>query len=192
MKYLFLLIIVFMIPMPLLAGEITSLDQNSEAYRTANRLTQYMSLDQNSEAFDVAKKLTQAGKPEIAEKDEICAVKKPYILVFVSSSMPRYLLKEFAKESFQLTEKELANVDFIIRGIPEMGLNAFRDKINPENKDMFIRVDPFLFSRLNITQVPVVIIDKKYAVGSPTSILSAMRIIDSNEYERLMNEMEHF
>ena len=189
MKYHFLLIIVFMIPMPLLAGEMMSLDQNSEAYRAANRLTQYMSLDQNSEAFDVARKLTQAGKTETVEKDEICAVKKPYILVFVSSSMPRYLLKEFAKESFQLTEKALANVDFIIRGVPEMGLNAFRDQINPENKDMFIRVDPFLFNRLKITQVPVVIIDRKYAIDSPTSISSAMRIIDSNEYERLIHEM---
>lgn len=192
MKYLFLLIIVFMIPMPLLAGEITSLNKNSEAYRAANRLTQYMSLNENSEAFDVARKLTQAGKPETIENDKICAVKKPYILVFVSSSMPKYLLKEFAKESFQLTEKALANVDFIIKGIPEKGLNAFRDQINPENKDMFIRVDPFLFNRLNITQVPVVIIDRKYAVGSPSSISSAMRIIDSNEYEGLINEMEHF
>jgi len=192
MKYLLLLIVVFMIPMPLLAGEITSLDPNTDAYRAANRLSKYMNLNENSEAFRVAKRLTQAGKPETTENDEICAVKKPYILVFVSSSMPRYLLKEFAKESFQLTEKELANVDFIIKGIPEMGLNAFRDQINPEDKDMFIRVDPFLFNRLNITQVPVVIIDRKYAVGSPSSISSAMKIIDSNEYERLIHEMEHF
>ena len=192
MKYHFLLIIVLMIPMRSLAGEITSLDKNSDAYRAANRLSQYMSLDENSKAFDVAKKLTQAGKPETVEKDEICAVKKPYILIFVSSSMPKYLLKEFAKESFQLTEKSLANVDFIIKGIPETGLNAFRDQINPENKDMFIRVDPFLFNRLNITQVPVVIIDRKYAVGSPTSISSAIRIIDSDEYEGLIHEMEHF
>lgn len=181
-----------MIPMPLLAGEITSLDTNSDAYRAANRLSNYMNLNENSEAFSVAKRLTQAGKPETTENDEICAVKKPYILVFVSSSMPRYLLKEFAKESFQLTEKALANVDFIIRGIPEIGLDAFRDQINPENRDMFIRVDPFLFNRLNITQVPVVIIDRKYAIDSPTSISSAMRIIDSNEYKRLIHEMEHF
>lgn len=192
MKYHFLLVIVFMIPMPLLAGEITSLDKNSDAYKVARRLTKHMSLDENSEAFSVAKRLTQAGKPETAENDKICAVKKPYILVFVSSSMPRYLLEEFAKESFQLTEKSLANVDFIIRGIPEIGLNAFRDRINPENKDMFIRVDPFLFNRLNITQVPVIIIDRKYAIGSPSSISSAMRLIDSNEYERLIHEMEHF
>ena len=105
--------------------------------------------------------------------------------------MPKYLLKEFAKESFQLTERSLANVDFIIKGIPEKGLNAFRDQINLENRDMFIRVDPFLFNRLNITQVPVVIIDRKYAVGSPSSLSSAMRIIDSNEYERLIHAMEH-
>ncbi|NTU73855.1 hypothetical protein HGB07_06875 [Candidatus Roizmanbacteria bacterium] len=192
MKYHFLLIVVFMIPMPLLAGEMTSLDKNSNAYKAANRLSQYMSLDENSEASNVAKRLTQAGKLETAENDEICAVKKPYVLVFVSSSMPRYLLNEFAKESFQLTKKALANVDFIIRGIPEIGLNAFRDQINPENKDMFIRVDPFLFNRLNIEEVPVVIIDRKYTVDSPKSISSAMRIIDSREYERLIHEMEHF
>ena len=68
MKYHFLLIIVFMIPTSLLAGEITSLDKNSEAYRAANKLTQYMSLDKNSEAFDVVKKLTQAREPETVKK----------------------------------------------------------------------------------------------------------------------------
>lgn len=191
MKYHLMFLIVLMVPTPLFA-EIISLDENSEAYRTANRLSQSMSLDENSDAFNAARRLIQAGKIETATKDEMCAVKKPYILVFVSSSMPRYLLKEIAEESFKLNEKGLANVDFIIRGVPEIGLDTFRDQINPENKDMFIRIDPFLFNRLKISQVPVVIVDRKYAIGSPSSISSAIKLIESDEYEWLIDEMEYF
>ncbi|KJS02729.1 MAG: hypothetical protein VR65_04655 [Desulfobulbaceae bacterium BRH_c16a] len=192
MKYHFLFLIVLIVPTPLFAGEIMSLDENSEAYRAANRLSQNMSLDEDSNAFNAARRLIQTGKIETATKDEMCAVKKPYILVFVSSSMPKYLLKEIAEESFKLNEKGLANVDIIIRGVPEIGLDTFRDQINPENKDMFIRIDPFLFNRLKISQVPVVIIDRKYAIGSPSSILSAIKQIESDEYEGLIDEMEYF
>ena len=192
MKYHLMFLIVLMVPTPLFAAETMSLDENSEAYRAANRLSQSMSLDENSDAFNAARRLIQAGKIETAAKEEVCAVKKPYILVFVSSSMPRYLLREIPEESFKLNEKGLANVDFIIRGVPEIGLNTFRDQINPENKDMFIRIDPFLFNRLKISQVPVVIVDRKYAIGSPSSISSAIKLIESDEYEGLIDEMGYF
>lgn len=192
MKCSLILVSYIMFTSSLFAAETMPVDENSVAYKTANRLSQHMSLDENSDASNAAKRLIQAGKIETDETDKVCDVKKPYILVFVSSSMPRYLLKELAEESFKIHERALANVDFVLRGVPEMGLDTFRDQINPENKDMFIRIDPFIYNRLNITQVPVVIIDRKYAVDSPTSISSAIKIIDSDEYEGLIHEIEHF
>jgi hypothetical protein len=151
-------------------------------------------IDNESPAFKAAKKLISSSfKPDNSdEQDKMCFNKNPYIYVFISSSMPRYLLKEFAEESFKLDENGLATVDFVLRGVPDMGLEKFRELINPSNKNMVIRIDPFLYNRLSIIQVPVVVVDRAYAIDSPSSILSAINLIESDAYDRLANEMQHF
>ena len=149
-----------------------------------------MEIDKESSAYKAAKKLTSSSSKS-DEQDKMCFNKKPYIYVFISSSMPKYLLKEFAEESFKLDENGLATVDFVLRGVPDMGLDKFRELINPANKNMVIRIDPFLYNRLSIIQVPVVVVDRAYAIDSPSSIISAINLIDSNIYDRLADEMRH-
>ena len=187
MKYL-LVIIILMLPIPTFAKELTGVDENSDAYQRAKRLIERQGITENSDSYQKVKKLLNGGRNGGNETEQMCVIKKPFILIFISSSMPKYLLKEFAEESFKLS-KEIATVNFILRGVPEMGLEKFREIINPENKHMTIRIDPFLFNRLEIETVPVVIVDRKYAIEAPESLASAIHLIESDECVKLSNEL---
>lgn len=112
-------------------------------------------------------------------------IAKPNILIFISSSVPEETLIKLVEEGAKLIDQNAAQVLYVIRGEPEIGLKPFGRRINPENRGITLRVDPFLFSKLEIDSVPLVIVDRTYAILHPASLHSAIKAIEEAGYENL-------
>ena len=124
-------------------------------------------------------------KADKVETLEEVTLPKPLVLIFISSSMPSNLLTKLTDEASKLTEGDAAKVIFLIRGTPKEGLKVFGHRINPNNHGMVLRVDPFLFNKLDIDKVPIVIVDRMYAILHPSSLKSAVNEIVEAGYEDL-------
>lgn len=134
-----------------------------------------------------AKRIEQKGslkkKEDVDTEDQ--TLPKPLILIFISSSMPEDLLTGLTAEASKLSDNDAAKVIFLVKGTPEEGLKVFGRRINPENHGIVLRVDPFLFNKLEIDKVPIVIVDRMYAILYPSSLKSAINEIVEAGYEDL-------
>lgn len=86
---------------------------------------------------------------------------KDGIFVFISFSMPDNLIKSYIAEARSLKEKNNIDIIFVLRGFHG---NSYKETIGKtsqlsDNKPVSIIVDPTLFEKYNITQVPTVVKD---------------------------------
>lgn len=73
--------------------------------------------------------------------------------------MPDNLIKEYMAEARNLKEKNNLNTIFVLRGFYKNSFRETSEKIGIlcENKYVSVIVDPTLFEKYNINQVPTVI-----------------------------------
>lgn len=118
-----------------------------------------------------------------SENEDMCSDRPPRILVFISESMPIELQRRLAEESFALMESDTAEIKFILRGEPQIGVKPFGRSLNPDGRGMIVSVDPFLYKKLEIERVPIVIFDRKLVVKFPESLLEATEILTEEGYD---------
>jgi type-F conjugative transfer system pilin assembly protein TrbC len=86
---------------------------------------------------------------------------KDSIFVFISFSMPDSLIKSYIAEARGLKEKNNGNITFVLRGFYENSYRKTTDKVAKlsGSRPVSIVVDPTLFKKYNVTQVPSVVRD---------------------------------
>jgi len=133
----------------------------------------------------VAEPALETASVQVSEPAENVEMSKPLILIFISSSMPTEILTRLTAEGAKLTEEDAADVVFLLRGIPAEGLKMFGHRLNPENYGISLRIDPFLYQKLEIDKVPIVVVDRVYAILHPASLKSAINEIKEAGYGEL-------
>lgn len=172
-----------------------AINEDSSEFKAANKVSRLHSSKQMQKAIEDQIRRLQSkykGKLEGGYPGETCENHSPRILVFVSESMPDDLLISFANESFLLQDHNVAEVMFVLRGKPKMGTKHFGGLLNPEGNPMVISIDPFLYEKLEIEKVPIVIFDRQYAVKFPESIKSAVHILgeSGHDYMELVDALK--
>lgn len=175
-------------------GAISDLDKDSPAYKAAERTAnmhhskkiQEAIVNQQSYLKGKYKGKVEGGAFSVGSdvgEDEMTVDHLPRILLFVSESMPGELLHELVQESFALMESGVAEIKFVLRGEPTIGATSFGNFLNPDDRGMIISVDPFLYRKLNIEKVPIVIFDRRYVVKFPKNILEATEVLIEKGYD---------
>jgi type-F conjugative transfer system pilin assembly protein TrbC len=93
----------------------------------------------------------------IANKDGI--QNDDNIYVFISFSMRDNLIKEYIAEARSLKEKDNINVVFVLRGFYKNSFKETGSKVAQlsDSKNVGVIVDPTLYQKYNIKQVPVIV-----------------------------------
>ncbi len=105
---------------------------------------------------------------------------KEKLYIFMSFSMPDNMIKNYFSESQNLLNKDRnTDIVFVLRGFYKNSFKETRAKIatltqNNNNKPLGIIVDPILFQKYNIQQVPIII--KEYKNGNYDIIKGSITI----------------
>ena len=97
---------------------------------------------------------------------------KEELLIFLSESMPDHEIWRFLAGGMKLMR--FKDVKFVMYGFPQR--NVIDQYAEKHQKDIFLSIDPFLFEKHDITNVPVVILGD-YRVDAPLNLSEVLDLI---------------
>lgn len=158
-----------------LLSEIANASCNSQCAKPVSPNLPGYEKDIEAIMEDFRQKFTDAR----AKSAQIKAIPKPFIKVFISSSIPKSILSQLSEEANSRFPEQVV---FVFRGIKGNDFRAFIEEVAYLSDSGFI-IDPESFKKLAIDQVPTFVVGTEDSYDSfvgATTIEYVLRYIAEN------------